>query len=228
MKQIALDIDLGRGPTLHNFLPGPNAEAFQHLRLWAGSPVRSPVPMYLWGPEGCGKTHLLKAVAHAVSERGETLGWLDATVAEPPPFDPRWRVILLDDVHNYSAVQQQAAFNWFVNASTPGDGPTCGVVASGTRPPADLTLREDLRTRLGWGHVYALQVLDESARRDVLRQEAGSRGMTLGEDVIRYMLNHFSRDLSSLMQLLDHLDHYALQTQRAVTIPLVRSMLENE
>ena len=36
------------------------------------------------------------------------------------------------------------------------------------------------------------------------------------------------RDLGSLMQLLDHLDHYALQTQRALTIPLVRAMLENE
>ncbi|MCE2774733.1 MAG: DnaA regulatory inactivator Hda, partial [Burkholderiaceae bacterium] len=98
MKQIALDIDLGRGPTLHNFLPGPNDEAFQHLRLWASSPVRSPVPMYLWGPEGSGKTHLLRAMAHALAERGEALGWLDTSVAEPPAFDPRWRVILLDDV----------------------------------------------------------------------------------------------------------------------------------
>ena len=38
----------------------------------------------------------------------------------------------------------------------------------------------------------------------------------------------FSRDLGSLMELLEHLDGYALRTQRAVTIPLIRSMLENE
>ena len=42
------------------------------------------------------------------------------------------------------------------------------------------------------------------------------------------MVNRFSRDLSSLMQLLDHLDRYALGTQRAITIPLIKSMLENE
>ena len=42
-----------------------------------------------------------------------------------------------------------------------------------------------------------------------------------------FMLNRFSRDLSSLIQLLDQLDRYALQTQRAITIPLVKSMLDN-
>ena len=88
--------------------------------------------------------------------------------------------------------------------------------------------RDDLRSRLGWGHVYALEVLDESARRAVLRQEADARGLFLGDEVMTYMLNRFSRDLGSLMQLLDHLDHYALQTQRALTIPLLRAMLENE
>ena len=41
------------------------------------------------------------------------------------------------------------------------------------------------------------------------------------------MLTRFSRDLGSLMQLLDQLDGYALQTQRAITVPLIRSMLES-
>jgi DnaA-homolog protein len=43
-----------------------------------------------------------------------------------------------------------------------------------------------------------------------------------------YMLTRFSRDLASLMQLLEQLDGYALRTQRAITIPLIKSMLENE
>jgi DnaA family protein len=40
------------------------------------------------------------------------------------------------------------------------------------------------------------------------------------------MLSRFSRDLGSLMQLLGQLDAYALQTQRAITIPLLKAMLE--
>jgi DnaA family protein len=227
MKQIALDIDLGRGPTLSNFLPGPNAEALQHLRLWAGSAVRSPVPMYLWGPAGSGKTHLLRAMGQALAERGETVGWLDPHVTEPPSFDPSWRVILLDDVQDFSAVQQQAAFNWFVHAATPVDGAACGVIAAGSHPPADLSLREDLRTRLGWGHVFQLHLLDETQRRAVLRQHAEGRGIFLKDDVMDFILTRFSRDLGSLMALLDQLDGYALQTQRPLTIPLIKAMLHD-
>lgn len=223
MKQIALDIGLARGATLANFCAGPNEAALAHLRLWAGSPTRSPVPTYLWGAGGSGKTHLLEAVAQALCEQGAACGWLDPSLHEPPEFDESWAVVLMDDVERYSAVQQHAAFNWFVNAQTLQRG----VLAAGAAPPADLRLREDLRTRLGWGHVFHLQVLSEPERRAVLRQAADERGIFLGDEVMDFMLTRFSRDLGSLMRLLDQLDGYALQTKRAVTIPLIRSMLEN-
>jgi DnaA family protein len=103
-----------------------------------------------------------------------------------------------------------------------------GVLAAGLLPPAELRLREDLRTRLGWGHVFQLQVLSEPERRAVLRQAADARGVFLSDEVMDFILTRFSRDLGSLLQLLDHLDAYALQTQRAITIPLIRSMLESE
>lgn len=223
MKQIALDIGLARGPTLAGFCAGPNEAALRHLQLWAGSPTRSPVPTYLWGAAGSGKTHLLEAVREELREQGAAAGWLDAGVAEPPPFNENWAVVLMDDVHLYTAVQQHAAFNWFVNAQTLQRG----VLAAGALPPADLQLREDLRTRLGWGHVFALQVLSEPERRSVLRQAADARGVFLSDEVMDFMLTRFSRDLGSLMQLLDLLDGYALQAKRAITIPLIKSMLEN-
>jgi DnaA family protein len=194
------------------------------LQLWAGSPTRSPVPTYLWGAGASGKTHLLKAVAESLREQGATAGWLDATIHEPPEFNDHWAVVLLDDVHLYTAVQQHAAFNWFVNAQTLQRG----VLAAGALPPADLKLREDLRTRLAWGHVYQLHVLSEPERRAVLRQAADARGVFLGDEVMDFMLTRFSRDLGSLMQLLEELDGYALQTKRAITIPLIKAMLESE
>ena len=224
MKQIALDIGMARGPTLAGFFAGPNEAALKHLQLWAGSPTRSPVPTYLWGDGGSGKTHLLKAVAESLREQGAVAGWLDASITEPPDFSENWAVVLLDDVHLYTAVQQHAAFNWFINAQSLQRG----VLAAGALPPADLKLREDLRTRLGWGHVFQLQVLGEPERRAVLRQAADARGVFLGDEVMDFMLTRFSRDLGSLMQLLEQLDVYALQTKRAITIPLIKSMLENE
>jgi DnaA-homolog protein len=224
MKQLTLDIGLARGPSLASFMAGPNEAAWKHLQLWAGSPTRSPVPTYLWGPGGSGKTHLLRAVETSLRERGALVGWLDPSMAEPPPFEENWAVVLMDDSHLYSAVQQHAAFSWFVQAQALQRG----VLAAGALPPADLKLREDLRTRLGWGHVFQLHVLSEPERRAVLRQEADARGVFLSDEVMDFILHRFSRDLGSLMQLLEHLDAYALQTQRAITIPLIKSMLENE
>ena len=227
MKQIALDIGLAPGPTLRNFFAGPNLAALQHLQLWAGNDKRSPVPTYVWGEGGSGKTHLLHAVQAALREQGCPVGWLDASVAEPTAFDESWRVVILDDVHLYTAVQQHAAFNWFVNATTPSDGQQRWVLAAGSVPPSDLALREDLRTRLGWGHVFQLHLLDETQCRAVLRQHAEGRGIFLKDDVMDFILTRFSRDLGSLMALLDQLDGYALQTQRPLTIPLIKAMLHD-
>ena len=223
MKQIALDIGLASGPTLASFFARPNEAALKHLQLWAGSPTRSPVPTYLWGATGSGKTHLLKAVREALREQGATAGWMDASVLEPPEFNEAWSVVLLDDVHLYTAVQQHAAFNWFVNAQTHQRG----LLAAGELPPADLKLREDLRTRLGWGHVFALLPLSEPERRAMLRQQADDRGVFLGDEVMDYMLTRFSRDLGSLTELLSLIDGYSLQTKRPITIALIKSMMDN-
>ena len=228
MKQIALDIGLASEPSFANFFAGPNEAALGHLELWAASPLHSPVPTYLWGEPGSGKTHLLKAAVEALREQGARVGWMDASTLEPPEFSEAWAAVILDECHLYTASQQQAAFNWFVNAISAPDGQPRGVLAAGSLPPADLLLREDLRTRLGWGHVFELRSLTEPERRAVLRREADVRGVFLSDEVMDFMLTRFSRDLSSLMQLLGQLDGYALQTQRAITIPLLKAMLENE
>lgn len=228
MRQIALDIGLATAPAFSNFFAGPNNTALSHLALWAGNPLRSPVPTYLWGEPGSGKTHLLKAAAAALVQQGARIGWLDASVAEPAEFNDAWSAVILDDCHLYTAVQQQAAFNWFVNAVSSADGQPRGVLAAGSVPPADLLLRDDLRSRLGWGHVYELHLLSEPERWGVLRAQAQARGIVLSDDVISFVLSRFSRDLSSLTQLLDQLDGYALQTQRTITVPLIKAMLESE
>ena len=226
MKQIALDIGVSVGPSLANFHPGHNAAALAHLELWMAGRTRSPVPTYLWGHNGSGKTHLLQAVAHHIGQQGAFVGWMDKSTVQPDEFNPAWEVLLLDDVQTYSAVQQHMAFNWFVNAVTPGALRQPWVLAAGNVPPQDLPLREDLRTRLGWGHVFHLQLLDDDQRREVLMKHAQALGMHLGNDLLDYLLSRFSRDLGHLIDLLEQLDNYALQTQRPLTIPLLRAMLD--
>lgn len=232
MKQIALDIGLSTGPTLGNFCAGPNLAALRHMELWMGTEsghtpaaaTRSPVPTYLWGPSGSGKSHLLIAAREGLRAQGARVGWLDANTLDAPGYDDNWVAVLMDDVHLYTAAQQQMAFNWFVNAQTLQRP----VLAAGEVAPIELKLRDDLRTRLGWGHIFGLHLLSEPERRAVLRQAADARGVFLGDEVMDFMLTRFSRDLGSLMELLELLDGYALQTQRAITIPLIKSMMENQ
>ena len=229
MRQIALDIAMPGPATLDNFFPGPNSAVHAHLQRLVQDqqvPDALAVPTYLWGPEGSGKTHLLRAVEEGLRARGASAGCMDSSGATPPEFDESWAMVLMDDVQAYSAVQQHAAFNWFVHAATPGSARQPWVLAAGLLPPQDLPLREDLRTRLGWGHVFHLQVLGDDDRRAVLVRHAQALGMTLNTDLLDYLLSRFSRDLGHLIDLLHRLDAFALQTQRALTIPLLRAMLD--
>lgn len=228
MKQIALDIGLAPEPTLAGFWPGANAAAWQHVRLWAEGDVRSPVPVYLWGPTGVGKSHLLRAARQALMARGAQVGWLDAASSPAQAFSEGWDAVLLDDVHLYNTALQHTAFNWFVNAVAPVTGRPRAVLAAGSVPPTDLPLREDLRSRLGWGDVFELHPLADQDLRAVLRQAGQARGLSLPDEVLDFVLSRFTRDLGHLMALLERLDRYALQTQRGVTIPLLKQMLQNE
>jgi DnaA family protein len=162
------------------------------------------------------------ALARAVNEAGGSVGILRPDSRVAADFDPAWAAVILEDVHAFDVRLQHAAFNWFVNAQTY----QCAVFATGNATPRALALREDLRTRLGGGQIFQLQALTEAQVRAVLQDSARLRGLVLGEDVLDFVLHRFSRDLGSLMPLLTALDHFALQTQRAITIPFIKTMLE--
>ncbi|UUX97657.1 DnaA regulatory inactivator Hda [Aquabacterium sp. J223] len=220
MKQIPLAIVEPAQPDFDHFLVGANAAALQHLlALQPGA-----APVYLWGPEGSGKTHLLHALAAEQRRRGAQVGSFDARTPLPWTLDEGWAALLLDDCDAFDADRQQAAFSLFVQAHPAG----VLIAAAGRLPPVDLPVRDDLRTRLGWGHVFALAPLAEDEARAALRREADRRGVLLADEVIDYLLTRFSRDLKHLMLLLDRMDRFALSQQRPLTVPLLRRMLAEE
>jgi DnaA family protein len=222
MQQITLDIGMPLTPTLDNFFAGPNAEVVSHLRQWLHGTERSALACFIAGAPGSGKTHLVSALAHAVGERGESVGILRPDSPAAADFNPAWAAVILEDVHGFDALRQHTAFNWFVNAQTYQRA----VFATGNTTPRALVLREDLRTRLGGGQIFQLQALTDAQVRAVLQDSARLRGLVLGEEVLDFVLHRFSRDLGNLMPLLTALDHFALQTQRAITIPFIKTMLE--
>ncbi len=223
MRQLPLPItplpDLGFG----SLLPGRNTAAVQHLQTLVRQPVAA-APVYLWGDTGTGKTRLLRALALQCQAAGDLVGWFDAATPLPWALDAQWRLVVVDRCDALDAAHQQAAFTLFVEVGSHG----VQWAAAGRLPPVDLPLRDDLRSRLGWGHVFALQPLPEAETRAALRREADHRGILLSDEVMDYLLTRMQRDLGHLMALLDRLDGYALAQHRSVTVPLLRKMLAEE
>jgi len=197
MRQLPLPISAAAKPSLDNYVAGTNAEALEHVRSLARGELKEAV-VYLWGETGSGRTHLLRAAASASPA-----------------------LVTADDVATLDAAAQQALFS-AINAAREG-GPA--VLAAGDAPPAQLGLREDLRTRLGWGLVYHLKPLSDAEKALYLRNEASRRGFALSDEVVWYLLNHLPRDLGRLRTILERLDQHSLARQRAVTLPLVREVL---
>ena len=217
MQQIPLAIGPDSAPTFETFIAGANLAALEHLRAL---PMPA-APVYLWGPSGSGKSHLLRALVHEVQLAGDRAGCFAAGDALPWNLSPHWTLVVIDDCQMLDAGAQQAAFTLFVDAATFG----VQVLAAGRLPPVDLALRDDLRTRLAWGHVFAMTCPSEAESRAAWRREADLRGILLSDEVMNFCLSHFPRDMKSLMALLDELDKFALSRLRPVTVPLLKQML---
>lgn len=228
--QRQLTLDLGTPPpsTFDNFHTGANAELVARLRgldaaLAAGVDPKADRTFYVWGEPGNGRSHLLRSLAYeAPPGHVRYLGPQSGLAAFT--FDARVTIYAVDDCDSLSGAQQIALFNLFNEVRS---HPATALVATGNAPPMGLAVREDLRTRLGWGLVFHLAPLSDAGKAAVLKQAARERGINLADDVPAYLLTHFRRDMPSLMRLLDALDRFSLEQKRAVTLPLLRTMLAN-
>lgn len=222
MRQLLLDLPAEKPQTLLSFVSGANAELIQLLqRLAQGKPSGLDERfVYIWGEPGAGKTHLLQAMADAADAR-YIPG--DAT-ADAFEYQTSTTLYLIDDSHKLTPEAQIAAFALFNQVREQGG---C-LIAAGMVAPATLELREDLRTRFGWGLIYQVHGLSDEEKIEALTHAAAARGLTLSPGVLPYLLSHFARDMRSLSAMLDALDQYSLETKRPITLPLLRELLQRD
>jgi DnaA family protein len=222
MRQLALDISADKPQTLESFVAGTNDELLQYLQTLARFGIASPSEhfIYLWGTPSAGKTHLLQAMAILPGARYIAAdSSLDAF-----EFSSEHQVYLLDDCDKLSDEAQISAFALF-NQVRENNGI---MITAGAVAPAILAVREDLRTRLGWGLIYQVHELTDDEKIAALTHSAAARGLTLSSGVLPYLITHFKRDMRSLSAMLDALDHYSLETKRPITLPLLRDLLLQE
>ena len=223
--QLALRMWLRESATFENFIEGSNGLLLDSLKQLG----QSEHFIYFWGPDGEGKSHLLQAACHAVSDRGGTAVYLP--LSEPslvPEMLEGLEQMSLVAVDNIEAVAgdgawETALFNLYNSIRDQGRG---ALVVAGLQPLAALGLRlPDLQSRLAWGLVFQLQVLSDAQKLVALQQRAHGRGFELSDEVGQYLLRHCRRDMAGLFMLLDKLDHASLAHQRRITIPFVKNII---
>jgi DnaA family protein len=214
MRQLLLDFTHAPAPRFENFVPGRNAELLDALKAAArgGGPERV---LYLWGDAGSGKTHLLKAFAgECVARHARYVPAAEFVAQDLPPL------LAIDDIERLGEAEQVALFNAF------NERAFAFLLVAAHAAPRDVSLRRDLATRLATGITFRVLPLTDEEKRAALAAHASARGFDLAADVAGYLLTHARRDMPSLMQALDVLDRYSLETGRPVTLPLLKSALQ--
>ena len=227
--QLSLPLRLRDDATFANFVVSPGnrlaVESLQRLVLQRGAGL-----LYLHGRAGSGKTHLLQAACQAAAARAidsaylplaqlrgeqpeavfaglEACGLVCLDDLEPVAGDPAWETALFH------------LCNRCMESSTV-------LLLAAAAPPAALGITlPDLCSRLEAALRLALAALDDEEKCAAIMLRARRRGMVMGEDVARYILQRASRDMGGLIAVLDRLDAASLEAGRRLTIPFVRDTL---
>jgi DnaA family protein len=224
MRQLPLSLRLHDRALFESFLPGDNAAAVAQLASLAGAP--RPGLLWLCGPEGSGKTHLLQALCARAGP--------DAAYVPLPQLLPygaealadwqgeRW--LCLDDV---AAVVgnpnwERALFAAYRDCEERG---ASLLMAARAAPPQLPFVLPDLASRCAAGQRMSLRALDEEQQCAALQLRARQRGFELPDETAHYLQLRLPRDMHSLFALLEELDAAALAAQRKLTVPFIRDVL---
>lgn len=247
-RQLPLRLSLNDEATFDNFyVPEATADSAlpalkhlqQRLQHWL-QPV-TPTPQqgtvladftWLWGSQGAGCSHLLQAVSHQADAAGLSVFYLDLAIHEELTPEillglESMDVLCLDHIECVFAQPdwEQALFhlyNRLVNENT-------ALLIAAQRSPAQCELMlADLQSRLQSAVVFHVPHLSDDQKVSALQMRATRRGFELGQDVAEYLVSRYERSTAALFAILQDLDQLSLATRRKVTIPLLRTLLDEK
>ncbi|HEY1726610.1 MAG TPA: DnaA regulatory inactivator Hda [Steroidobacteraceae bacterium] len=226
-QQLALTIRLRERAVFDSYVPGSNLAAVEQLRSLARA--RQAAVVWLSGPRGVGKSHLLQAscaLARSAGADGVYLPLAELVALGPEALEgwPRGGIVALDDVDAIAGREdwERGVFRLYRELHEAG----ATLLAAAEEVPQRLPFSlPDLASRFAAANLLPLRALDEADQRQALQLRARSRGLELPQETALYLQRRFRRDLPTLYQLLDAIDEASLQAQRRLTVPFIRQVL---
>ncbi len=200
--------------TFDNFIVG-SSNKFAHAACVAVAkyPAKNYNPLFIYGPSGIGKTHLLYAITNYLREqnpnvkviyiKGEdfTNQMIDCLSRQAmPEFREKYRdcdVLLIDDIQFIGGkVSTQEEFFHTFNALYEGRKQ---IILTSDRQPREIkTLEDRLKTRFEWGLIADIQPPDLELRIAIIKKKAEQVGVELPEDVLTFLAENLRSNIRQI------------------------------
>jgi DnaA family protein len=225
--QIPLQLEPRRPDRFEDFVAGPNASVLGAVKSLLDEPGAS---LFLSGPDGSGKSHLLNALCHSAREHELAAFYiaLNKLPEEAAASLQGLRVldlVCVDDIDSVAGnpVWENALFACF-NEVRAANG---RLLVSSKLPLSKLEFcLPDLASRLAWGVRQNLRLPGDDGKLEILQQRANTLRIEVPSDVQNYLLKYGKRDMTSLLQTLEQLKDAAFADKRKITVPMARKILK--
>lgn len=200
--------------TFENFIKGQsNQFAYAAAQAVAANPSGAYNPLFIYGPSGLGKTHLLNAIQIEIRKNhpdfnlvyvdcekftNETISAIRTATTEQ--FRQKYReadVLLVDDIQFIAGKEatQEEFFHTFNTLHNAGKQ----IVLACDRPAKEIkSLEERLRTRFEWGLTADIQPPDFETRVAIIKRKAELLNFDLPDDVAEYIASHVKQNIRQL------------------------------
>ncbi len=229
--------------TFENFVIGPaNRFACAASLAVAESPSRAYNPLFIYGPVGLGKTHLIQSITHKLSQLHPKLKYcymsserftnelIDAIRhRSTTQFRSRYReidVLLIDDIQFIAGKEstQEEFFHTFNNLHNSRKQ----IIITSDRPPKEIAnLEERLTSRFAWGLITDIQPPDFETRVAILKKKVEREPVSVPDDVIHFIAEQIRTNIRELEGALIRVVAYSLLDEGPITLDMAKSILKD-